>query len=100
MRYSEIDNAAQAARQCIADMEMTPQEINDGWCEAFAIRLRKKLGDRAALVSTTQMKGVFPGHVVVRYDGKYYDAESPEGVVNPQDLAYSRRLYAVMQREN
>ena len=80
-------------------MNMTPQQINNGWCGAFASRLARKLGKRAKTVSTTDLDGVFPGHRVVYYEGRYFDAESPEGVTDPKELAYSLRMRRIAAGE-
>jgi hypothetical protein len=76
-------------------MGMTPAQINNGWCMAFANNLQKALGPEAQVVSTTGLDGVFSGHKVVLYQGFYYDAESPEGVRDPRNLAYSQRMYRI-----
>lgn len=93
------DPAEREALKCIRSMRMSPWAINNGWCWGFANQLAKRLGDEAKVVGTTQMPGVFPGHSVVLYKGKYYDAESPQGVVDPTDLAYSKRLRAIADSE-
>lgn len=102
MRLYEIINEAliddpveRKIRQLGREMQMSPWAINNGWCWGFANRLAKALGPEAEVVSTTEMEGVFPGHSVVRYRGKYYDAETPRGVVDPRDLDYSKRLYSL-----
>jgi hypothetical protein len=75
--------------------QMTPQQINNGWCWVFAVRLCKVLGADATIVNTTGHEGVFPGHSVVLYQGRYYDAESPQGVEKLTELAYSQRLLRI-----
>lgn len=91
-----IDNpVTQKVLQARREMKMSPWAINNGWCMAFALRLARKLGDGAELVSTTGVPGGFPGHSVVRYKGKFYDVESPEGVDSIPELAYCKRLRAI-----
>lgn len=87
------DPVERIIRQMCRDFKMSPQAINNGWCWVFAHGLAKKLGPEAEVLSTTPMDGVFSGHSVVKYRGKYYDAESPNGVVDPRDLHYSKRIY-------
>lgn len=101
MRYQEllserlIDNPVESVvHRCIRSFRMSPWAINNGWCWGFAVRLKKMLGDGAEIVNTTNVPGAFPGHSAVLYRGRYYDAESPEGVVELKDLAYCRRLRA------
>lgn len=77
-----------------------PEEINNGNCFGFAATLAGKIGDGARTVSTMGKPGVFPGHWVVEYKGRYYDAESPEGVDDLKDLRYSRRMYAFMNDDD
>lgn len=90
-----IDNPIErVARSLARDMKMSPKAINNGWCWGYANRLARKLGDGAEVISTAALEGVFPGHSVVLYRGRYYDAESPAGVVDPRDLAYSKRIYS------
>jgi hypothetical protein len=76
-------------------MNMSPRAINNGWCWGFAKELARKLGNEAEVISTNDLEGVFPGHSVVLYRGRYYDAESPAGVVDPRDLHYSKRIYSL-----
>ncbi len=91
-----IDNpATKVVLQARKDMGMSPWAINNGWCMGFALRLIRKLGDGAEMVSTTGVPGGFPGHSVVLYKGLYYDAESPEGVKTIPELAYCKRLRAI-----
>jgi hypothetical protein len=96
-----VDSRAEAATLLVRrSMKMSPQGINNGWCMAFAIKLKRMLGPEAKMLDTTSMSHpVFPGHWVVLYRGKYYDAESPQGVSDPAELAYSRRLRAIADSE-
>lgn len=80
-------------------MAMSPWAINNGWCMGFALKLAKRLGPDAKVVSTTGVPGAFPGHSAVLYKGLYYDAESPQGVSELKDLAYCRRLRAIADSE-
>lgn len=90
-----IDNPVEKVVRTLArSFRMSPEAINNGWCWGFANSLARKLGPEAEVVSTTEMEGVFSGHSVVLYRGRYYDAESPEGVVDPRDLRYSKRIYS------
>jgi hypothetical protein len=36
---------------------------------------------------------------VVYYEGRYFDAESPEGVTDPKELAYSLRMRRIAAGE-
>lgn len=99
MRYSEFktrDKAEYIAQRLLKRMDMSPHQMNNGWCWAFAKRLAKELPG-SEVISTTHYEGVFPGHSVVLYRGKYYDAENPEGVENMIDLDYNKRMQAAKE---
>lgn len=85
-------------RNLIKDFGMSPKYINNGWCTAFAHRLVELLGPKAKIINTSGT-GAFPGHAVVEYQGKFYDAESPDGVSDLTDLAYSQRIRRTMNHE-
>jgi hypothetical protein len=70
--------------------------INNGWCWGFAIA--KILGPEAKVVGSSShyQDGTFPGHSWVEYDGLHYDAETPEGVEDPRQMQYHRRLRAIV----
>jgi hypothetical protein len=71
--------------------------INNGWCSGFASTIAKQLGPDAIVVNslTRYTVGTFPGHWWVEYDGLHYDAETPDGVTEPRDMQYHRRLRAI-----
>lgn len=71
--------------------------INNGWCWGFAIGLAKTLGPEAKVVDSSfhYLDGTFPGHSWVEYHGLHYDAETPEGVEEPRQMQYHRRLRAI-----
>ena len=53
----------------------TGEAINTGWCGQFSNRV-------AALIPGSISRSG-PGHYWVEYDGKHYDAEVPDGVIDP-----------------
>ncbi len=71
--------------------------INNGWCHAFALGIARMLGPDANVVDSlmTYMSGTFPGHCWVEYHGFHFDAETPEGVRDPSEMQYHRRLRAI-----
>jgi hypothetical protein len=87
-------------RNAVKDYSGSPKYINNGSCWGFACALARVLGPEAKVVNTTGLQGVFPGHSVVLYRGKYYDAESPDGVTDPKELAYSKRIYRSMDHDD
>jgi hypothetical protein len=94
----ENDGTGDIVRRVMDEYGFSPKYINNGWCWGFAVQLAKALGPEAKVIDTTSLAGVFPGHSVVEFRGRYYDAESPDGVVDPKDLAYSKRLRATKDR--
>lgn len=100
MRYSEIitrDRIEYEARRLAYRYGMNPLEINNGWCFAYASSLADIVGNGAKVVGTTGYDGVYPGHSVVLYRGRYYDAENPEGVANMVELRYNKRMQGVLK---
>ena len=90
-----------AIRAEVAEMGMHPYDINDGYCEDFAMNVIARLGGyRDGLTETTtevQTDGavdfvMLPGHVWIECDGLHYDAEEPEGVAHWWDLPFFGRL--------
>lgn len=71
--------------------------INNGWCWAFALGLAKMLGSEAKVVNSSYHypEGTFPGHSWVEYNGMHFDAETPDGVSDPRQMQYHRRLRAI-----
>jgi hypothetical protein len=91
---AEMDDPAAIVQRVIDEYGMSPKYINNGWCFGFAGALQTALGDGAKIVNTGNLPGVFPGHSVVLYRGRYYDAETPNGVVDPLTLPYNIRIRA------
>lgn len=71
--------------------------INNGWCHAFALGVVARLGPEAKVVNslTGYVRGTFPGHCWVEYRGFHFDAETPDGVMDPSQMQYHRRLRAI-----
>jgi hypothetical protein len=69
---------------------MTPEEINGGYCYRWAATVKVLVPQ--ADVFYLAYEG---GHVFVRIDGKFYDAESPTGVSNWRKLKSFKHSKAV-----
>lgn len=71
--------------------------INNGWCWVFANRLAETLGPEAKVVNSCYHypDGTFPGHSWVEYHGLHFDAETLDGVNDPRQMQYHRRLRAI-----
>lgn len=67
----------------------TPYDINNGKCEDFAFaveNLAKEAGINPDEIHWYSSPEEWPGHVWLSYQGRHYDAETPEGVDRPVDL--------------
>jgi hypothetical protein len=71
--------------------------INNGWCHGFAVSIANRLGPAATIVNSLHRytNGTFPGHWWVEYHGLHFDAETPEGVSDPKQMQYHRRMRAI-----
>lgn len=78
--------------------EATGQDINDGvWSLAFAEQVWEAMDRRGEVVPTETLDGVFGGHSVYKFEGKYYDAEDPDGVTDPRMMRFNLRRKANAQ---
>lgn len=74
--------------ETIKELGKSPKEINSGWCGQFAGKVITKIeaiGEKA----TYQDRPLIPkyaGHIWIKYKGRHYDAEHPEGVVDYRSL--------------
>lgn len=71
--------------------EFTPEVCNDGFCDLFAAEFVKRFPGAKTYSTEESLDKTF-GHVWVKYKGKYYDAEIPNGVSNWKDLPYMKKL--------
>jgi hypothetical protein len=74
--------------------ELTPEMCNQGFCDDFANNL-KKLYPGAELWQTgiSANPNTAVGHVWIKYKGKYYDAETPNGVDTWKEIPHIKRIY-------
>lgn len=77
--------------------EFTPEVCNNGFCDVFAEKFREEYPG-AELWSTDWGLGYTFGHVWVRYKGKFYDAETPNGVDDWRDIPFIQRLYKLRKK--
>lgn len=82
--------------QSVAEQYGSPQEANHGHCDEIAEEVVDKLEDRFRGIKIAW--GAAPGesdegefHAYVSYNGKFYDAENPTGVDNPEELNFFKR---------
>jgi hypothetical protein len=78
-------------------MNLPPKYVMMG----FVIFLLKKFREEypgAEMWSTYWSVGMTMGHVWIKYQGKFYDAEAPNGVDDWRELPYIQRVYKVRGR--
>jgi hypothetical protein len=69
------------------DWAFEPCDINTGMCENFVYNVRKVYPE-AKEVGIRMEKPNGPFHTVLRYNGKFYDSETPDGVNNLRDIQF------------
>jgi hypothetical protein len=69
------------------------KECNNGFCDIFAKNLSKYLPG-SKIMSTEDPRNNTLGHVWVKYEGKYFDAETPNGVDSWKQLPWMIEFYA------
>ena len=77
-------NMTQTINDMILEFDEYPYDINNGRCEDFAEAIVKKMPGATSMWNDFDNDD--PNHCYVRYNGRYYDAECPEGVNSPDDL--------------
>jgi len=71
----------------------TGEVCNTGFCDIYADKLSKILpGSKHMGTEERGPTGTF-GHVWIEFKGKYYDAETPDGVTDWKDLPWMRQFY-------
>jgi hypothetical protein len=69
------------------------KECNNGFCDIFAKNLSKYLPG-SKIMSTEDPRNNTLGHVWVEYEGKYFDAETPNGVESWKQLPWMIEFYS------
>lgn len=75
------------------------RDINSGSCDQFAGDLVATVG-RGKAVWGDEVDPGMPGadsHCVAEIDGRYYDAETPEGVADIRDISYFRECREIYE---
>ena len=72
---------------------VTAEDLNNGLCAEVMDAIVKRIPEAEKCDSD------FAAHFFVRYRGRYYDAEAPNGVDHPNQLPIFRRSFAG-QRKN
>lgn len=83
-------------REDFAKEGIPPIEINSGCCADFATVVWERLGKPSdevlEFVDDESLGAGRYTHTFLRFKGRYYDAEAPEGVDDWQDLPIFQRL--------
>jgi hypothetical protein len=69
------------------------KECNNGFCDIFAKNLSKYFPG-SKIMSTEDPRNNTLGHVWVEYEGKYFDAETPDGVESWKQLPWMIEFYS------
>jgi hypothetical protein len=73
--------------------KFTPEVCNSGFCDIFADFITKNLpGSETYDTEWTDCVNKTHGHVWFKYNGKFYDAEIPNGVEDIKDIPYIKRV--------
>ena len=87
----------EAAVEALADLYCrsvgyTTEDINDGDCHDFACNLRMLVDDGEVYWDDEIQQGASRGyHAFLLYEGRYYDAELPQGADNWWELPFYAR---------
>jgi len=87
-----VDEIAATIRELAARWGSSPQEINNGQCEDFAIAVANHLGLNAWKLLMANPVEELLGHIWLTINGRHYDAEMPEGEDSWWDLPIYRRI--------
>jgi cytidyltransferase-like protein len=68
------------------------KECNNGFCDIFAKHLSKYMPG-SEIMSTEDDRSDTFGHVWVKYNNKYFDAETPDGVSSWKELPWMKKFY-------
>lgn len=84
---------ADMIRKLIGEFKQDPRSINSGDCDLFAQELVSRLdyGEAEELLNDDDEDDSFPNHAWAVIDGRYYDAEAPDGVEHWWDLPIFKR---------
>ena len=71
----------------------TGKVCNSGFCDIYASKLSKLLPGSKQWDTEEQGPSGTLGHVWVEFKGKFYDAETPDGVRDWKDLPWMQEFY-------
>jgi hypothetical protein len=73
--------------------KFTGKVCNSGFCDIYASKLSKLLPGSKQWDTEEQGPSGTLGHVWVEFKGKFYDAETPDGVTDWKDLPWMKEFY-------
>jgi hypothetical protein len=76
-------------QKLLSENKCTIYDINNGMCDQWAIAVEKLIPNAQAI--WLEDLGVDIPHMVILYEGRYYDADVPQGVDDPKDLPISKQ---------
>jgi hypothetical protein len=77
------DTIIQLRERYINDLAIPLDRINNGWCAEFAEDVLKELGgspDGVTIHEDSELGNYDYSHTFLKFEGKFYDAEAPDGV--------------------
>ena len=77
-------NITEVIEQLVIEYDQDPYDINNGSCDCFAMDVIERMGDYSDDLYEIWDDDIC--HCFIFYEGKYYDAECPEGVNGQFDL--------------
>lgn len=87
---SEIEDEYREIFNIPDEQEFTARMCNNGGCDMFAFEFMQRKPSAKKMI-THQSDGDAHGHVWVKYKGKFYDAEIPQGVDTIDQIPYIQR---------
>jgi hypothetical protein len=64
------------------------EDASSGWCRMIAFGVYDELGRPEDVQVLQGFMGLGDNHYWLKYNGKHFDAESPQGVQTPEDLDF------------
>lgn len=83
--------------QINSNLSLSPEDCNNGLCDIWAEKFKEEYPE-AEIWDTEETYGETHGHVWVKYDGKFYDAETPNGVTDWKQLPFMKRFYKIVKK--
>lgn len=86
-QFKDITTEIHKLRDEYLKRDIYPDEVNNGYCIEFAKEIIKRMDEGQILGDKYQELG----HVFIKYNNRYYDAEAPNGRSRWYDLPFYQR---------